>query len=36
MTPATIRLHQQLLRLAKGMLSAWEEWLTAQAESRGK
>lgn len=36
MTPATLRLHHQLLRLAKGMLSAWEEWLTAQVESRGK
>jgi hypothetical protein len=24
---ATIRLHEQLLRLAKGMLKAWEEWI---------
>lgn len=25
-----LRLHEQLLRLAKGMLKAWEEWLDAQ------
>lgn len=27
MTPATRRLHEKLIRLAKGMVSAWEEWL---------
>lgn len=27
MTPATRRLHEQLIRLAKGMVKAWEEWV---------
>ena len=27
MDSAKLRLHEQLLRLAKGMLRAWEEWL---------
>jgi len=26
-TQATIKLHESLIRLAKGMISAWEEWL---------
>jgi hypothetical protein len=26
----TIVLHESLIRLAKGMLKAWEEWLKAQ------
>jgi hypothetical protein len=30
MTPATITLHEKLIRLLKGMLSAWEEWLDDQ------
>jgi len=34
MTPATRRLHEQLIRLAKGMLLAWEKWLTAQPDGR--
>lgn len=29
MSPATITLHETLLRLAKGMIRAWEEWLKA-------
>ena len=27
MTPATRRLHEQLIRFAKGMLKAWEDWV---------
>lgn len=27
MTPQTRRLHEQLIRLAKGMVKAWEEWV---------
>lgn len=30
MKPSTIKLHQALIRLAKGMLSAWEAWLRDQ------
>lgn len=30
MTPATHRLHEQLIRLVKGIVKAWEEWLVAQ------
>ncbi len=29
MTPATIRLHETLIRLLKGVITAWEEWLKA-------
>ena len=25
-----LKLHEQLIRFAKGMLKAWEEWLEAQ------
>lgn len=28
MTRPTIILHEKLIRLAKGMISAWEEWIT--------
>jgi hypothetical protein len=31
MTASTKKLHETLIRLAKGMVSAWEEWLRAQA-----
>lgn len=31
MKPETIHLHQQLIRLTKGMIKAWEEWLAARA-----
>lgn len=27
MQPATKRLHEALIRLAKGMISAWEKWI---------
>lgn len=27
MRPATLKLHRALIRLAKGMLTAWEEWV---------
>ena len=30
MSTATRTLHEQLLRLAKGAISAWEAWLKAQ------
>jgi hypothetical protein len=30
MNIATIKLNQALIRLAKGMISAWESWLSDQ------
>lgn len=27
MSPATRQLHEALIRLAKGAISAWEKWL---------
>ena len=33
MDTAKLKLHEQLIRLAKGMLKAWEDWL---AEQRAK
>ena len=30
MSPATRTLHEALLRMAKGMILAWETWLHAQ------
>jgi hypothetical protein len=30
MTPSTLKFHETLIRLAKGMLSAWEAWLKDQ------
>lgn len=27
MKPRSIRLHEALIRMAKGMLKAWETWL---------
>jgi hypothetical protein len=30
MDSTTLELHHQLLRLAKGMLKAWEAWLQSQ------
>lgn len=27
MNAAHIKLHEQLIRFAKGMIKAWEEWL---------
>ena len=29
MSQASIKLHEMLIRLAKGAISAWEEWLKA-------
>ena len=29
MTPASIKLHETVIRLVKGIVSAWEEWLKA-------
>lgn len=29
MTAVTKKFHQQLIRLVKGMITAWEEWLDA-------
>lgn len=26
-TPATIKFHEKILRLAKGMINAYEEWI---------
>jgi hypothetical protein len=34
MTAATRTLHEQLLRLARGMITAWEKWLAAQPDAR--
>jgi hypothetical protein len=28
MKPHTVKLHEKLIRLAKGLISSWEEWLT--------
>lgn len=28
MKPQTIKLHEKLIRLAKGMVTAWEEWVS--------
>lgn len=30
MDKATSTLHEQLIRLAKGMISAWEKWLESK------
>ena len=30
MTPATIALHEALIRLLKGAITAWEKWLESQ------
>ncbi len=34
MDKATVVLHEKLIRLAKGMISAWEEWLTARSKTQ--
>lgn len=31
MSKATRKLHETLIRLAKGMITAWEEWLNSQS-----
>ena len=30
MTASTRRLHEQVIRLVKGIVKAWEEWLETQ------
>ncbi len=30
MSKATLKLHETLIRLAKGMITAWETWLKEQ------
>jgi hypothetical protein len=30
MDAPTVELHEKLIRLAKGMVSAWEEWVKKQ------
>ena len=30
MNPATLRLHETMIRLLKGVITAWEEWLKSQ------
>ena len=30
MNPATITFHETLIRLLKGVVTAWEKWLEAQ------
>jgi hypothetical protein len=30
LTPGTLKLHQMLIRHARGMLAAWEEWVRGQ------
>jgi len=32
MNPATRELHEVLIRLLKGCISAWEKWLTKQPQ----
>lgn len=34
MKPATRILHETLIRLAKGMIKAWEKWLESQKEEK--
>jgi len=36
MNESTILLHKTLIRLAKGMISAWENWLKEQINERPK
>ena len=31
MTPATRELHETIIRLLKGVLSAWEKWLKSHS-----
>jgi hypothetical protein len=32
MSPATVQLHEALIRVLKGMISAWEKWLEAMKQ----
>lgn len=33
MKKPTVKLNESLIRLAKGMIKAWEEWINAQKET---
>lgn len=33
LSPATVKLNESLIRLAKGMIKAWEEWLEANKQN---
>ena len=33
MSESTQKLHEALIRLLKGMLSAWEDWLRTQKQT---
>lgn len=33
MSISTLKLHESLIRLAKGLISSWEEWLAVQKKS---
>ena len=35
MHPRTIRLHEAMIKLAKGAVRAWEEWLQSHKDSGG-
>jgi hypothetical protein len=32
LSPASIQLHETLIRLLKGVVSAWEKWLEAMKQ----
>lgn len=32
MDQVTVQFHRQVIRLLRGVLSAWEDWLKAKAE----
>jgi hypothetical protein len=32
MKPSTLKLHEQLIRLVRGMVNAWESWLKEQKD----
>jgi len=34
MTPATVTLHETLIRLVKGVVSAWEKWLESNRQQQ--
>ncbi len=34
MDSAKLQLHEKLLRLAKGMIKAWEEWLDSYRDQK--
>jgi len=32
MAPETLKFHEALIRLLKGMISAWEDWIKSQKQ----